>query len=614
MEFLALVIVVLAAFLTPIIVNRLNINFLPVVVAEILMGIVIGNSFLNIVERDSILNILSTLGFIFLMFLSGLEIDFKAFKKDKRARQGQNDDESSIPGHLNLALTVFAFIMIISILLAYVFKWLGLVDDVLLMVIIISTISLGVVVPTLKEMNIMRTTIGQFILLVAVLADLVTMILLTVYGAINGQGGSTIWLIGILVVFTAISYILGVQFKRMSFLQKLMDGTTQIGIRAVFALIILLVALAEGVGAENILGAFLAGVVVSLLNPDEEMVEKLDSFGYGFFIPIFFIMVGVDLNIPSLIKEPKLLIIIPILIVAFIISKLIPVMFIRRWFDMKTTIASAFLLTSTLSLVIAAAKISERLNAISAETSGILILSAVITCVFVPIIFKKLFPVPDEFNRKIEVSLIGKNQLTIPIAQNLTSQLYDVTLYYRKDLSDRRQLSDDITMIEIADYEQDVLERLGLFDRDIVVCATNDDDINRKVAKLAKAHQVERVICRLESTTDDTELVDSGIEIFSSYLSNKILLKGLIETPNMLNLLSNVETSLYEIQMLNYKYENIQLRNFPFGGDIIFVRIIRNNESIVPHGDTQLRYGDRLIVTGAKEYVDELKQELEFYF
>lgn len=614
MEFLSLVIVVLAAFLTPIIVNRLNINFLPVVVAEILMGIVIGNSFLNIVERDSILNILSTLGFIFLMFLSGLEIDFKAFKKDKRARQGQNDDESSIPGHLNLALTVFAFIMIISILLAYVFKWLGLVDDVLLMVIIISTISLGVVVPTLKEMNIMRTTIGQFILLVAVLADLVTMILLTVYGAINGQGGSTIWLIGILVVFTAISYILGVQFKRMSFLQKLMDGTTQIGIRAVFALIILLVALAEGVGAENILGAFLAGVVVSLLNPDEEMVEKLDSFGYGFFIPIFFIMVGVDLNIPSLIKEPKLLIIIPILIVAFIISKLIPVMFIRRWFDMKTTIASAFLLTSTLSLVIAAAKISERLNAISAETSGILILSAVITCVFVPIIFKKLFPVPDEFNRKIEVSLIGKNQLTIPIAQNLTSQLYDVTLYYRKDLSDRRQLSDDITMIEIADYEQDVLERLGLFDRDIVVCATNDDDINRKVAKLAKAHQVERVICRLESTTDDTELVDSGIEIFSSYLSNKILLKGLIETPNMLNLLSNVETSLYEIQMLNYKYENIQLRNFPFGGDIIFVRIIRNNESIVPHGDTQLRYGDRLIVTGAKEYVDELKREIEFYF
>ncbi|MBC3079825.1 monovalent cation:proton antiporter family protein [Staphylococcus capitis] len=614
MEFLSLVIVVVAAFLTPIIVNRLNINFLPVVVAEILMGIVIGHSFLNIVERDSVLNILSTLGFIFLMFLSGLEIDFKAFKKDSRSRQGKNKQEKNLPSHLNLALTVFGFIMLISIILAYAFKWLGLVDDVLLMVIIISTISLGVVVPTLKEMNIMRTTIGQFILLVAVLADLVTMLLLTVYGAINGHGGSTIWLTGILIVFTIIFYILGGVFKRMSFLQKLMDGTTQIGIRAVFALIILLVALAEGVGAEYILGAFLAGVVVSLLNPDEEMVEKLDSFGYGFFIPIFFIMVGVDLNIPSLIKEPSLLLIIPVLIIAFVVSKLIPVLFIKRWFDTKTTIASAFLLTSTLSLVIAAAKIAEQLKTISAETSGILILSAVITCVFVPIVFKKLFPIPNEVNRRIEVSLIGKNQLTIPIAQNLTSQLYNISLYYRNDLSDSRKLSDEITMVEIADYEESLLARLGLFEKDIVVCATNDDDINRNVALMAKKYGVDRVICKLESSNEDAEIKAQGIEVFSNYLSNKILLKGLIETPNMLNLLSNVETSLYEIQMLNHHYENIQLRNFPFGGDIIFVRIVRNNESLVPHGDTQLRYKDRLIVTGSKEYVDELKQELEFYY
>ncbi|MDS0177784.1 monovalent cation:proton antiporter family protein [Staphylococcus capitis] len=614
MEFLSLVIVVVAAFLTPIIVNRLNINFLPVVVAEILMGIVIGHSFLNIVERDSVLNILSTLGFIFLMFLSGLEIDFKAFIKDSRSRQGKNKQEKNLPSHLNLALTVFGFIMLISIILAYAFKWLGLVDDVLLMVIIISTISLGVVVPTLKEMNIMRTTIGQFILLVAVLADLVTMLLLTVYGAINGHGGSTIWLTGILIVFTIIFYILGGVFKRMSFLQKLMDGTTQIGIRAVFALIILLVALAEGVGAEYILGAFLAGVVVSLLNPDEEMVEKLDSFGYGFFIPIFFIMVGVDLNIPSLIKEPSLLLIIPVLIIAFVVSKLIPVLFIKRWFDTKTTIASAFLLTSTLSLVIAAAKIAEQLKTISAETSGILILSAVITCVFVPIVFKKLFPIPNEVNRRIEVSLIGKNQLTIPIAQNLTSQLYNISLYYRKDLSDSRKLSDEITMVEIADYEESLLARLGLFEKDIVVCATNDDDINRNVALMAKKYGVDRVICKLESSNEDAEIKAQGIEVFSNYLSNKILLKGLIETPNMLNLLSNVETSLYEIQMLNHHYENIQLRNFPFGGDIIFVRIVRNNESLVPHGDTQLRYKDRLIVTGSKEYVDELKQELEFYY
>ncbi|MCI2791221.1 MULTISPECIES: monovalent cation:proton antiporter family protein [Staphylococcus] len=612
MEFVSLVVVVLAAFLTPILVNRLNLNFIPVVVAEVLMGIIIGHSFLNLVEKDAMLNILSTLGFIFLMFLSGLEIDFKTFRKDPRTKAKEEQGENKTPGHFQMAITVFALIMIISIVFAYMFKWFGLIDDVLLMVIIISTISLGVVVPTLKEMNVMRTTIGQFILLVAVLADLITMILLTAYGALNSQSNVPLWLTLILVVAAIIFYILGVKLKKVTFLRKLMDGTTQIGIRAVFALILLLVALAEGVGAENILGAFLAGVIVSLLGPDEDMVEKLDSFGYGFFIPIFFIMVGVDLNIPSLIKEPSVLIIIPVLIVAFLASKIFPVMYIRRWFDQRTTIASAFLLTSTLSLVIAAAKIAEQLGTISADISGILILSAVITCVFVPIVFKKIFPVPDESNRRIEVSMIGKNQLTIPIAQNLSSELYKVSLYYRNDLSDNRRLSDDITIIEIADYEATMLERLGLFEKDIIVCSTNDDDINRKVALMAKERGIKRVICRLESSSDDQELRAEGIEIFSSFTSNKILLKGLIETPNMLNLLSNVETSLYEIAMLNHKYEGIQLRNFPFGGDVIFVRIIRNNESIVPHGDTQLRYRDRVIVTGAKEYVDELKRELEF--
>lgn len=614
MGFFSLVIVVVAAFLTPIIVNRLNVTFLPVVVAEILMGIIIGNSFLGLVHKDEMLNILSTLGFIFLMFLSGLEIDFSAFKKDTRKRQGINKNEKNLPSHLQLALTVFSLIMVLSIILAFAFKWLGFVDDVLLMVIIISTISLGVVVPTLKEMNIMRTTIGQFILLVAVLADLFTMVLLTIYGGINGEGGGSIWLSAILIVFTAIFYLLGSVFKQLNFMQRLMGGTTQIGIRAIFALIILLVALAEGVGAEYILGAFLAGVVVSLLKPDEEMIHTLDSFGYGFFIPIFFIMVGVDLDIPSLIKEPSLLIIIPILILSFIVSKLIPVLFIRRWFDTKTTIASAFLLTSTLSLVIAAAKIAEELKAITSEMSGILILSAIITCVFVPIVFKKLFPIPDEVNRKIDIALIGKNQLTIPIVQNLTSQLYNITLFYRKDLSDKRNLPDNVTVIEISEYEESLLERLGLFNQDIVVCSANDDGLNKRIAKLAKSHGVNRVICRLENSGDDEELKTDGIEVFSNFISNKIFLKSLIETPNMLNILSNVETSLYEIEMLNYKYENILLRHFPFGGDIIFVRIVRNNESIVPHGDTQLRYKDRLIVTGSKEYVDELKSELEFYY
>lgn len=82
-----------------------------------------------------------------------------------------------------------------------------------------------------------------------------------------------------------------------------------------------------------------------------------------------------------------------------------------------------------------------------------------------------------------------------------------------------------------------MLERLGLFESDIVVCSTNDDAINRKVALMAKEFGVERVICRLETNDEEQTLKSQGIEIFSNFQSNQILLKGMIETPNMLNLL-----------------------------------------------------------------------------
>jgi CPA2 family monovalent cation:H+ antiporter-2 len=102
------------------------------------------------------------------------------------------------------------------------------------------------------------------------------------------------------------------------------------------------------------------------------------------------------------------------------------------------------------------------------------------------------------------------------------------------------------------------------------------------------------------------------IEVFSSFMSTKTLLRALIEAPSVINILTNQETSLHEIRMQNEQYDGMTLRRFPFTGDVIFVRIFRGKDSIVPHGDTELLLKDRLIVTGSKEYVDELKRELEY--
>jgi monovalent cation:H+ antiporter-2, CPA2 family len=607
----SLLIVVVVAFLTPILLHRLKLNFIPVVVAEIIVGLIIGKSGFDIVHEDMWLETLSTLGFIFLMFLSGLEIDFSAFKKSgNKEKQGNSKTE---PNTFVAASIVFVGIFVVSLVLSYLFVLAGFIENAFLMTLIISTISLGVVVPTLKEGNLMKTNIGQIILLVAVIADLVTMILLAVFVSLYGGGDSNTWLLLVLFAVGVGLYFVANRFKNNNILEPLSTGTIQIGTRGVFTLIILLVGLSETVGAENILGAFLAGVLVSLLSPNQELVHKLDSFGYGFLIPIFFVMVGVGLNIWELFSDPKLIILIPLLLLALLLSKIIPALFLKKWYDMKTVMASGFILTSTLSLVIAAATIGERMGVITNEMSGMLILVAVITCIITPILFKKLLPKESGQLKKLKVAFIGANQLTLPVSRQLESGLYEPTIYHTKQEKATQNIADSLfNIVEIPDFELHTLEKENVLHADIIVVSTGSDEINASLALACKGRGVERVIARIETQDLEENLKAQDVEVFSIFLSTKALLRALIETPNVINILTNQETALYEIHLMNVQFEGMSIRKFPFTGDVIFVRIFRGNESIVPHGDTELHLHDRLIVTGSKEYVEELKRELEF--
>jgi len=608
---ISLLIVVTMAFITPIFLHRFKLNFIPVVVAEIIMGLVIGKSGFDVVHKDIWLSTLSTLGFIFLMFLSGLEIDFKAFAGGNKRKVLPNGKKE--PNSFVVASLIFAGVFIFSLGLSIVFVMAGFIENAFLMTLIISTISLGVVVPTLKEAHLMKTVIGQIILLVAVIADLVTMILLAVFVSLNESGHGNTWLLLILFAAGIVLYFLGKRFKNRTFIESLSTGTVQIGTRAVFTLIIVLVGLSETVGAENILGAFLAGVLVSLLAPNQELIHKLDSFGYGFLIPIFFVMVGVNLDVWSLFSEKRLLLLIPLLLVGLLFSKLLPVYLLKIWYDLKTVIASGFLLTSTLSLVIAAATIGERLEVISAEMSGTLILVAVITSIFTPIVFKKLFPKEVVANKTVSIAFLGANQTTMPVSRELKSGLYDPILYHTRMEKSEKQIADSLfDIVEIQDYSLETLENTKVFQSEVVVLSTGDEKVNAALSVVAKERGVSRVIARIESPDVEENLRGHNVEVFSTFMSTKVLLRALIESPTLINILTNQETGLYEIVMLNSQFDGMSIRRFPFTGDIIFVRIFRGKDSIVPHGDTELEMNDRLIVTGSKEYVDELKRELEF--
>jgi monovalent cation:H+ antiporter-2, CPA2 family len=609
----SLVIVIIVAFLTPIILHRLKLSFIPVVVAEIIMGLIIGKSGFNIVHEDAWLSTLSTLGFLFLMFLSGLEIDFTAFSGGKNKGRTKPNSKKE-PNTFVVASVIFVGIFIASLGLSYLFVLAGFIENVFLMTLIISTISLGVVVPTLKDAHLMKTNIGQIILLVAVIADLATMILLAVFVSLYDTGGGNTWLLLVLFAAGVALYFIGRSFKNRTFINALSTGTTQIGTRAVFALIILLVAISETVGAENILGAFLAGVLVSLLAPDQEMVHKLDSFGYGFLIPIFFVMVGVELDLWSLFSEKKLLLLIPLLLLALFVSKMVPVYLLKKWYDTKTVLAAGFLLTSTLSLVIAAATIGERMEMISPQMSGTLILVAVISSVLTPILFKKLFPEEKSEEVKVKVAFIGANQMTLPVSRALQSSLYEPVIFHTKQDKAEKLADTVFEIIEIENYDIDTLDKVEVYDADIIVISTGDPDLNATIAVSAKERGVERVIARIESPDLAEQAQEEGIEVFSVLRSTESLLRAMIESPGVMTILTHQENSLHEIRMLNDHFDGMTLRRFPFTGDVIFVRILRENESIVPHGDTELRLNDRLIVTGSKEYVDELKRELEFCF
>ncbi|WP_414051807.1 monovalent cation:proton antiporter family protein [Bacillus pumilus] len=606
----SLVVVIIVAFFTPLLLHRFKLT-VPVVVAEIIMGLIIGKSGLQlVVEHDAWLDTLSMLGFIFLMFLSGLEIDFSSFESKKKARELPNGLKE--PNTFKAATIIFLGVFSISFILSYAFVLAGFIQNAFLMTLIISTISLGVVVPTLKEEKLMQTNIGQIILLVAVIADLVTMILLAVFSSIYGDGTGNMWLLLLLFAAGILLYLFGRVFKTKSIFQSMSKGTVQIGTRAIFTLIIVLVALSESLGAENILGAFLAGVLVSLLSPNKELVQQLDSFGYGFLIPIFFVMVGVDLNIWALFKDPTIMIMIPLLFIALLVSKLIPILYLKKWYDMKKVIGSGFLLTSTLSLVIAAATIGERLGVINHKMSGALILVAVLTSILTPVWFKALFKKEQAASHKKRVTFIGANQLTLPVTLDLHQDEYDIRILHVFQENKEALLADSIFEVEsIEEYDDETLRKAGVGQEDVLVVATGSETKNKEIALFAKEEGAKQVIASVNKAETELTLKEAGIDTFSNFLSSKTVLRALIEAPDAIRLLTNEDTSLYQIQMNNHRYHNVMLREFPFTGDLVFVRIFRGVDSLVPHGDTTLRSGDRVLVSGSREYVAGLRAQLE---
>lgn len=655
----SLMIVVSIAFLIPIMLHKLKLRMIPVVVAEIIAGIIIGKSGLNIVSDGSWLDNLSLLGLIYLMFLSGLEIDFNSFQSGPFIKKGEIRP-------LRTAVILFTVILILSFVLALSMVWMGLIREPFLMTLIVATISLGVVVPVLKEKHLLDTSEGQTALLITVMSDFITMILLTVYLGLQAKNHTQVLLLFIFFIVVFIIYRFIKRFLKGRLFEALGRGTIQLGTRAVFALILLFVVLSQNFGAESILGAFLAGLIVSLLTPDKNFIRQLDSFGYGFLIPIFFVMVGVKLKLWELISDPKILVLLPIMMIAMYAAKIIPILWLRRWFAWRKVFGIGVLLSSKLSLAIAAATVASDMNFIDSNMKGALILGAVLTCLISPISFNRIFPKEEEKKRP-SIGIFGLNPLTVPVAKDLYHEGFDVTIFRLSDMlrtpgqPRNGRLSEELTAAahdtpsaEEADMDaategapelsgssslsqeqipensqNSALDDLPIeiklltdtnhlsqeaddvLRMDSLIYGTEQEKVNIQLAETLHSLGMKKNVVRVDRPDQHTGLSEKGFVLFSTLHASQTMLKALIEHPSSVRLITQRNDAIQEVEVNSPTYEGMAIRNLPHLEDTLILRIYRGHSDIIPHGNTLIQIGDRLLVSGRAESIQRLKHNLE---
>jgi Kef-type K+ transport system membrane component KefB/Trk K+ transport system NAD-binding subunit len=601
--FLALLLITALALVVPVVATRLKRIAIPIVVGEILAGILIGHSGLNLVENSPTLAFLAEFGFAYLMFLSGLEVDFELLFS------GTMKSHKRWQSPLTFAVILLSITIGLAVLIAFGLTRIIEVQSPFLLGLILSTTSLGVVVPVLKERDLLVSAYGQYLLVIASIADFVTLILLTVLIAVRSQGLTLdLLLIPVLLVLSGIAARFTWRFSGRNIIQRMLrelsTTTAQIRVRGAFALMVAWVVLAEALGVELILGAFLAGAIAGLISgPDDENAkEKLDAIGYGFFIPIFFIMVGVEFNLSALFNSPQAVLLVVLLLIGAFAVKVIPALLLRRQFNWRQTFAAGFLLSSRLSLIIAAASIALTIGVISEAINAAIILLAVISCTLSPVFFNRIYP-PEEEQRRQGIIIIGQDQLVEFIVERVLplEEAISVICPDESRVQAFRELP--VTLITGCTGIAEALDQSHADQARVLIDLTTTPEETLEVSKLAReTHKIPLVISRVNDVELIPQLQVMGIKVVQPALATAMALEGALKFPTIFDLLldqdpENIEFS--EVPLGNSQLAGTPLRQLRLPGDVLILSMQRDTSVIVPHGDTVLQIGDRIGLIGS---------------
>jgi Kef-type K+ transport system membrane component KefB len=374
-----LLIVVVAGFTAPLVLGLAPRLRLPAVVLEILIGIAIGPAALGWVEIDEPVEVLSLIGLALLLFLAGLEIEFMQLR-------------GSV---LRLAALSFVVSVIVALAVATGLGAAGLADEPLFVAIVLTSTSLGIVVPLLKDAGQIASRFGQLVIAAASIADFAGIILLSLFFSREGAGiGAQVVLLGMFAVALALVVValigFGHSMRVSGVLRRLQDTTAQIRVRGTFVLIVGLVALAQQLGLEVILGAFAAGAILTLVDPDRAMTHpqlraKLQAVGFGVFIPVFFVSSGLRFDLDALFSSASTLARVPVFLVAILLARGLPALVYRRLVGSERAAVAGLLQATPLPFVVAATQIGLELGVISAANAAALVAAGLLSVLVFPL-------------------------------------------------------------------------------------------------------------------------------------------------------------------------------------------------------------------------------------
>jgi len=372
-------IVAAIAFTVPLVLGLAPALHLPSAVLEIVAGIVIGPAILGLVEVDLPLQILALLGLAFLLFLAGLEIDLDRLR-GARLRSAATGFVVSLVVALGIGLGLYAA---------------GIIQAPLLVAIILSSTSLGIVIPVLADAGHSSTALGQLIIAGSSIADFGAIILLSLFFSEDASSvWSTLLLIGafvVLVVAIGLALAEAEHSSRLSSaLAKLQDSSAQIRVRGAFLLLIGLAVIAHVFGLEVILGAFFAGAVLRLLDRDEMMTHtgfhtKLQAVGYGVFIPFFFVTSGMQLDVRALLSGGATLALVPVFLLALLLTRGLPAALYRSMVGSRSSLAAALLQATSLPFIVAATGIGMDLVILSSAIGAAMVVAGLLSVVLFPL-------------------------------------------------------------------------------------------------------------------------------------------------------------------------------------------------------------------------------------